>query len=69
MFADAGTSSGTQTGRASIYARGGAAVAAVGEAFPGVVVDGTVGRARLAEALGRDSEDFPAAGGHRPSWC
>ena len=35
-----------------LYARGGAAVAAVEAAFPGVVGDGAVDRARLAEALG-----------------
>ncbi len=34
-----------------LYAPGGAAVAAVGAAFPGVVVDGGVDRARLAEAV------------------
>ena len=41
-----------------LYARGGAAVGPVGEAFPGVVVDGAVDRARLAEALGRDADAF-----------
>jgi len=41
-----------------LYSRGGAAVAPIGEAFPGVVVDGAVDRARLAEALGRDDEAF-----------
>ena len=41
-----------------LYARGGAAVDPVGEAFPGVVVDGAVDRTRLAEALGRDGEAF-----------
>lgn len=42
----------------SLYARGGDAVAAVGEAFPGVVVDGAVDRDQLAAALGRDDEAF-----------
>ena len=37
-----------------LYAKGGEAVAAIGQAFPGVVVDGAVDRARLAQALGRD---------------
>ena len=41
-----------------LYARGGGAVAPVGEAFPGVVVDGAVDRTRLAEALGRDEQAF-----------
>ena len=41
-----------------LYAPGGGAVAAVGAAFPGVVVDGAVDRARLAEALGRDETAF-----------
>lgn len=41
-----------------LYARGGAAVGPVGEAFPGVVVDGAVDRARLAEALGRETDGF-----------
>ncbi len=41
-----------------LYAPGGAAVEAVGEAFPGVVVDGAVDRTRLAEALGRDDQAF-----------
>ena len=41
-----------------LYAPGGAAVAAVGAAFPGVVVDGAVDRTRLAEALGRDETAF-----------
>jgi len=42
----------------SLYAAGGAAVGPVGAAFPGVVVDGAVDRARLAEALGRDDAAF-----------
>jgi dephospho-CoA kinase len=41
-----------------LYAPGGAAVVPVGEAFPGVVVDGAVDRARLAEALGKDDTAF-----------
>ena len=41
-----------------LYARGGAAVGPVGEAFPGVVVDGAVDRIRLAGALGQDDEAF-----------
>ena len=41
-----------------LYARGGAAVGPVGEAFPGVVVDGAVDRTRLAEVLGRDETAF-----------
>lgn len=41
-----------------LYARGGAAVGPVGEAFPGVVVDGAVDRTRLAETLGRDEAAF-----------
>ncbi|TFW11823.1 dephospho-CoA kinase [Brevundimonas intermedia] len=42
----------------SLYAPGGAAVEPVGEAFPGVVVNGAVDRTRLAEALGRDETAF-----------
>lgn len=41
-----------------LYARGGEAVGPVGEAFPGVVVDGAVDRTRLAEALGKDDTAF-----------
>ncbi|WP_298745897.1 dephospho-CoA kinase [uncultured Brevundimonas sp.] len=41
-----------------LYAKGGAAVGPVGEAFPGVVVDGAVDRGRLAGALGRDGTAF-----------
>lgn len=40
------------------YAPGGAAVGPVGEAFPGVVVDGAVDRTRLAETLGKDDTAF-----------
>ncbi len=42
----------------ALYAVGGAAVGPVGEAFPGVVIDGVVDRIRLAEALGRDETAF-----------
>jgi dephospho-CoA kinase len=42
----------------ALYAPGGPAVGPVGEAFPGVVVDGAVDRARLAEALGADPSAF-----------
>ena len=42
----------------ALYATGGGAVGPVGEAFPGVVIDGAVDRTRLAEALGRDGEAF-----------
>jgi dephospho-CoA kinase len=41
-----------------LYSVGGAAVEPVGEAFPGVVVDGAIDRTRLAEALGRDDTAF-----------
>lgn len=41
-----------------LYARGGAAVGPLGEAFPGVVVDGVVDRTRLAERLGHDEAAF-----------
>ncbi|MET3781396.1 dephospho-CoA kinase [Brevundimonas sp. 1080] len=41
-----------------LYAPGGAAVGPVGEAFPGVVVDGAVDRTRLAEVLGKDDTAF-----------
>ncbi|MNQ42609.1 Dephospho-CoA kinase [compost metagenome] len=41
-----------------LYGRGGAAVEPLGQAFPGVVVDGAVDRIRLAEALGRDETAF-----------
>jgi dephospho-CoA kinase len=41
-----------------LYARGGAAVGPLGEAFPDVVVDGAVDRVQLAEALGRDEDAF-----------
>lgn len=41
-----------------LYGPGGAAVDPINAAFPGVVVDGAVDRARLAEALGRDEAAF-----------
>ena len=41
-----------------LYECGGAAVEPLGEAFPGVVVEGAVDRTRLAEALGRDETAF-----------
>jgi len=40
----------------ALYAVGGAAVEPIDRAFPGVVADGAVDRARLAEALGVDVE-------------
>jgi len=59
MFADAGALVWNADDAVHrLYARGGAAVAPVGEAFPGVVVDGAVDRTRLAEALGRDQQAF-----------
>ena len=42
----------------ALYSGGGAAVEPIGQAFPGVVVDGAVDRTRLAEALGRDDTAF-----------
>ncbi len=42
----------------ALYAQGGAAIGPVGDAFPGVVVDGAVDRGRLAAALGRDEIAF-----------
>lgn len=41
-----------------LYARGGAAVAPIAEAFPGSVVDGAVDRTLLSAALGRDPSGF-----------
>jgi dephospho-CoA kinase len=41
-----------------LYGKGGGAVAAIAEAFPGVVVEGTVDRARLAQLVGRDEGAF-----------
>ena len=59
MFADAGALVwNADEAVHRLYARGGAAVGPVGEAFPGVVVDGAVDRTRLAEALGRDDQAF-----------
>jgi dephospho-CoA kinase len=59
MFADAGAYVWNADDAVhELYAQGGAAVGPVGEAFPGVVVDGAVDRARLAEALGGDGEAF-----------
>jgi dephospho-CoA kinase len=59
MFADAGAFVwNADEAVHSLYARGGDAVAAVGEAFPAAVVDGAVDRDRLAAALGRDDEAF-----------
>ena len=42
----------------ALYSGGGAAVEPIGQAFPGVVVDGAVDRTRLAEALGQDDTAF-----------
>ena len=59
LFADAGAMVWTADDAVhDLYARGGGAVGPVGEAFPGVVVDGAVDRTRLAEVLGRDEEAF-----------
>lgn len=59
MFAEAGALTwNADEAVHRLYARGGEAVAPIGEAFPGVVVDGAVDRTRLAEALGRDDEAF-----------
>jgi len=41
-----------------LYGTGGAAVAPLEQSFPGVIVDGAVDRARLAEVLGRDETAF-----------
>ena len=38
----------------ALYSPGGAAVGPIQTAFPGVVVEGGIDRARLAEALGRE---------------
>ena len=40
----------------ALYAPGGAAVAPIAQAFPAVVVDGAVDRARLRKALGDDKQ-------------
>jgi len=59
MFADAGALVwNADEAVHRLYAEGGAAVRPVGEAFPGVVVDGAVDRTRLAAALGRDEQAF-----------
>ena len=59
MFADAGALVWNADDAVhGLYAKGGAAVGPVAEAFPGVVVDGAVDRTRLAEVLGRDGEAF-----------
>ncbi|WP_428151242.1 dephospho-CoA kinase [Brevundimonas sp.] len=42
----------------ALYAKGGAAVEPIGQAFPGVVVDGAVDRTLLAGTLGRDDTAF-----------
>ncbi len=42
----------------ALYTAGGDAVEPIGEAFPGVIVDGAVDWTRLAEALGRDDQAF-----------
>jgi dephospho-CoA kinase len=65
MFADAGAPwSGTPTTPCTALRPGGAAVEPVGEAFPGVVVDGAVDRTRLAEAWAATT---PPSNGWRPS--
>ena len=59
MFADAGALIWNADAAVHrLYDRDGAAVGPVGAAFPGVVIDGIVDRARLAEALGRDDQAF-----------
>lgn len=59
MFADAGALIWNADAAVHrLYDRGGAAVGPVGEAFPGVVIDGAVDRVRLAEVLGRDDQAF-----------
>ncbi len=59
MFADAGAMVWDADAAVHrLYAPGGAAVGPLGEAFPGVVVDGMVDRTRLAEALGQDQAAF-----------
>ncbi|TPW05097.1 MAG: dephospho-CoA kinase [bacterium] len=59
MFADAGALVWNADDAVHrLYAKGGAAVGSVEEAFPGVVVNGAVDRTRLAEALGRDGQAF-----------
>lgn len=59
MFADAGALVwNADEAVHALYAKGGAAVGPVGAAFPGVVVQGAIDRARLAKALGRDDQAF-----------
>lgn len=59
MFADAGALVwNADEAVHALYAKGGAAVEPIGAAFPGVVVEGAIDRARLAEALGRDDQAF-----------
>lgn len=59
LFAEAGAATWNADDAVhALYARGGAAVEPVGEAFPGVVVDGAVDRDRLARALGDDRDAF-----------
>ena len=59
MFADAGAVVwNADTAVHQLYAWGGAAVDPVGEAFPGVVLDGAVDRNRLAAVLGQDRDGF-----------
>ena len=59
MFADAGAMVwNADEAVHRLYARGGAAVGPVGEAFPGVVVECAVDRIRLAGALGQDEAAF-----------
>lgn len=59
MFADVGAVVwNADSAVHQLYARGGAAVGPVGEAFPGVVLDGAVDRNRLAEVLGQDRDGF-----------
>jgi dephospho-CoA kinase len=41
-----------------LYEKGGAAVAPVAAAFPGVIADGRIDRQKLARHLGRRAEDF-----------
>lgn len=59
MFADAGALVWNADDAVHrLYAKGGAAVGSVAGAFPGVMVDGAVDRARLADAVGRDGGAF-----------
>ena len=59
MFADAGALIWNADDAVHrLYAKGGAAVGPVAEAFPGVVADGAIDRTRLANALGSDGAAF-----------